>query len=480
MSDASSAQIELSLSTGATMRVAAITPHVFRVRLRPDGDFAEPGLVRYGIVEGQPGDVALSVSDEDGAVTLDSGEASLTVSRADGRLTLRDAAGEVVLADAEAPVSDPEQGFRASFALTEGERLYGLGDETRDRLNKRGHETPMVLRNVVSYVPIPFLMSTGGWAVLVNSTWFHHVDAGANDPDRLVFSVRQGELDLYLIAGATLPELLDHYTQVSGRPAVLPLWAYGLTWVCDDRGVRARDVLYEAHMFRREGIPLDAIGLEPCWMQTRYDFSVDKQWNEETFHQPFWKPHQEHGGFVGGLNNMGFKLSLWLCCDYDLSEYEELLLAGDGGADGAEDDGAQASLLAADRYDEDVIRDPHFVPRYQDTITKRGEPWFEHLKKFVDNGAAAFKMDGANQICFHPDRRWYNGMDDAEMHNLYPVLLAKQMSRGFSDHTGRRSMIYTAGGYAGIQQFAATWAGDTGGAEKPLAVSYTHLRAHET
>ena len=64
-----------------------------------------------------------------------------------------------------------------------------------------------------------------------------------------------------------------------------------------------------------------------------------------------------------------------------------------------------------DRYDEDVIKDPHFVPAYQDRITKLGEPWFDHLRKFVDNGAAAFKLDGSNQICFHPDRKWRNGME---------------------------------------------------------------------
>ena len=43
------------------------------------------------------------------------------------------------------------------------------------------------------------------------------------------------------------------------------------------------------------------------------------------------------------------------------------------------------------------------------------------------------------------------------------------MARGFEGHTQRRAMIYSAGGYAGVQQFVATWAGDTGGGAKPLA-----------
>lgn len=32
--------------------------------------------------------------------------------------------------------------------------------------------------------------------------------------------------------------------------------------------------------------------------------------------------------FIGGLNRIGFKLSLWLCCDYDLFRYEEECVAG--------------------------------------------------------------------------------------------------------------------------------------------------------
>ena len=56
-----------------------------------------------------------------------------------------------------------------------------------------------------------------------------------------------------------------------------------------------------------------------------------------------------------------------------------------------------------------------------------------------------------------------------EMHNLYSDIYDKQMARGYEDYTGRRSMVYSAGGYAGVQQFVATWAGDTGGGPKPLA-----------
>ncbi|MDD2710418.1 MAG: glycoside hydrolase family 31 protein [Verrucomicrobiae bacterium] len=461
--------LDIALKTGSVLRVEPVTPSVFRIRFRPDGKFREPGLVRYGIVLKDWPAIDFSVKKTREKIEFRTAEAVLAVSTRDGRMCFQDARGRILLRDATPPGAGKAGGFDIRFALSKNEKLYGLGDETRDRIQKRGHKNLMVLRSVASYAPIPFVMSSAGWAVFLNTTWFHQFDAGADDKGILRFWSECGEMDYYLFAGDSLPVLLDRYTQIAGRPHLLPIWAYGLTFVCDERGVRARDVLYEAHTFRQEKIPCDLIGLEPDWMEKRYDFSVDKQWSSERFHRPEWKPHNAPGGFAAALNNMGFKLSLWLCCDYDVSEYEENLVGGKEGVKGDEDSCANQGASS-----DDLFKDPHFIPQYFDKITKPGQPWFEHLKKFVDDGAQAFKLDGSNQICFHPDRKWKNGMPDSEMHNLYPVLLNKQMNRGYQEHTGKRAMIYSAGGYAGIQRYAATWAGDTGGGMKPLVSILNH------
>ena len=149
MSDADGRHSDIALDEGSCVRVAAITPGVFRLRLRPDGRFPEPGLVRYGVVRSDLPPAAVEVAEDEQAVHLDTGEARLTVRRADGRMSLRDGQGNLLVQDAEAARSDPERGFCACFALRDDERLYGLGDETRDRLQKRGHRTRMVLRNVL-------------------------------------------------------------------------------------------------------------------------------------------------------------------------------------------------------------------------------------------------------------------------------------------------------------------------------------------
>jgi alpha-glucosidase len=457
-------KFDIGLAKGASVRVEVIAEHTFRIRLRSDSDFTEPPLIRYGILKNEWPETEVQKSEGPQTVTLTTEHCQLEIDKTEGRVTLKTASRETLLTQSAAPVSDPERGFRAEFGLGPDTRLYGLGDETRETLEKRGRMTTMWVKNVSCYVPIPILLSTSGWALLVNTTHKHYFDLGHSNPDRLAFGGRAGELDYYLISGQDLPTQIDRYTDIAGKPHLLPLYGYGLTFVCNQQA-NAREMLDDCLNLRREHIPCDLVGLEPGWMSTRYDYSTEKKWHPERFFIPSWAPDGP-GNFFNALDRMGFKMSLWLCCDYDLT-YEEERCAGQSVAIRARPE---------DVHPDDFEQDQNFGhgPILQDKLTKPEEPWFEHLRKFVDQGASAFKMDGALQVNEHPDRTYGNGLTDAEMHNLYPILLNKQMSLGFKAHTGRRAMIYSSGGYLGIQQFAATWAGDTGGGPKPLVSILNH------
>lgn len=133
-----------------------------------------------------------------------------------------------------------------------------------------------------------------------------------------------------------MKDALDKYTRVSGRPVLLPKAAYGLTFVNNEEE-GARDLLQNCLMFRREKIPCDIMGLEPGWMSKHYDFSVDKKWDDTRFYRPYWMPENYSGSgtFFYNLRQMGYKLSLWLCCDYDLLWQEENECRERRAADGA-------------------------------------------------------------------------------------------------------------------------------------------------
>lgn len=455
-----------ALEQGGFCRFEALSPWLVRLQISAiDPRHARSALSRYGILKTDWPACPTTCSQTADRWTLTTELASFTVSKTDGRFSLATADGQIRQQSVTTPTINPRGGFTFSLERKASEKLYGLGDEIRDRLEKSDHKTRLWVRNVKCYAPTPWLMSSGGWAMFCSTTGKQFVDLGHTQADRITFTSQADHLDLYLFVGNDLPTLLDRGTQLMGRPLLLPRWAYGLTFVCHEEA-DARTMLDDCQTFRREEIPCDLIGLEPGWMETNYDATPEKQWSKQRFHIPRWADTGPNT-FIGAARRLGFKLSLWLCCDYDVSEHEEACLKALPRGD---DDLDEAP--SADDFEQDLnIGHP---PRYFDRNTRHGQAWFEHLKKFVNQGARAFKMDGAYQVNEHPDRRYLNGMTDEQMHNLYPTLLNKQMSKGMAEHLGLRPMIYSSGAYAGIAQYSATWAGDTGGGIKPLISILNH------
>ena len=113
---------------------------------------------------------------------------------------------------------------------------------------------------------------------------------GRYEPDKMFFWGPGGELDFYLLVGSGLPEQLDLYTQITGRPIVLPLWGYGLMNICHTASNQF-EVLAEAQRWRHEKIPCDMIALEPGWMEKSYDFSHEKEWSRTRFNTT-WQPQE--------------------------------------------------------------------------------------------------------------------------------------------------------------------------------------------
>jgi alpha-glucosidase (family GH31 glycosyl hydrolase) len=469
------------LGDGTELRVDVLADNLFRVRkswtnINGAVVWTESGMNRYGILKAAWPKAPFTRQGD----TLSTKSATMTVDPTAGTLRFKSL---VSAADLTIAPKNVGKGFAVAFSLSKGERIYGFGDSGRDNVMRRGHRFDLWIRNNLCNIPIPIAVSRNGWGLLLNSTWRNAFDCGAKDPDALICEGSEGDVDFYIFTGQDYRALLDIYTQLAGRPALLPVWGYGFTFVCN-QNVDQFALLNDAMDFRDRDLPCDVIGLEPGWMQTFYDASVRKEWHEQRFYFPYWAPKGDHT-FIGALKRIGFKLSLWLCCDYDLTRYEEQCVAGLAKKGGRQVDVPQG---ITETWEDDRIgggaekkdakakrKSVHKGKMYDKLYCPENEfeegqlPWFEHLKKFVDQGVQCFKLDGCNQFGEHPTRAWANGMSDEEMHNLYSDVYDKQMARGYEDYTGRRAMVYSAGGYAGVQQYVATWAGDTGGGAKPLA-----------
>lgn len=258
-----------------------------------------------------------------------------------------------------------DYGYKLRIPLSKKERLFGLGDATRKNVMIRGIRAVINIENVTSYGPMPVVISSDGWGFVLNSTFRSVLDCAATDKDTLIVECTDKRADFYLFRADTLKGLVSAVTSVTGRPVMLPKFAYGLTLVQNEE-TDARSLLWEIKSLRERGIPCDVVGLEPSWMEKYYDYSTEKKWNKKLFPFPIWEPENTASSatFLYAMREMGMQLSLWLCTEYDLFFKEDNNLQ---------------KQLSTEFTDDAVIKDEHFDHDIRmDPYTKPDEAWFEH------------------------------------------------------------------------------------------------------
>jgi alpha-glucosidase (family GH31 glycosyl hydrolase) len=325
--------------------------------------------------------------------------------------------------------------FGVRIGLDKTEQLYGLGEASQKRIALRG----FAYRNWVEYRGsngfdprfarfeqteggIPFVSSTRGWALLMDTAWPTYFDLGAYRKKRAYVWGPYGHTDFYLMAGGSLRRNIKLYTQITGRPILLPEWGYGL-WFDGNTLINQFEMLNEAVLFRRYKFPADVYSLEPGWMEKNYDSSHRANWNSVRFFVPPWCTERQT--FIGAMRRLGFRMGLWFCCNDDLTLQAEREVARRRG--------------------------------HPNTVPTRPHGWYHHLRKFVKQGVRAFKIDPASIMLEHPGRKYFNGRRDLEMHNLTQSLLAQQMYQGAVKDGPGSPRIFTqyAGFYIGTQHWVA-------------------------
>ncbi len=470
--------LELELAGELKLRIEPCTPEIVRIRASLDDSFKESLLERYQIIktdwpgfeyQTQANDSAAELRTAQFTMTVNLQTAMLSVAGSNGKLimpeirlypTWADAdcvglpqslesslgsgkpggaiIGDTGHSEATCTATSSQANFSvAEFSINEGARFYGGGSASRTQIQHRGSALQFWATYQKSEAPMPFLLCSEGWGIFNNTTTKNYFDVGHFNREKLFAVDTAHGLDFYLIFTGNMETVIEAYTSLTGKPYLLPKWAYGLAFGSNILENQF-NVLDNALRFRQEQIPCDIYWLEPQWMETNYDFSIKKKWNENRFQADYyWLPElqdpKRSNLFVNRMKELGFKTALWLCADQDLSIEEEDRLAADKGQ------------------------------------TQSGkEHWFPHLRKFIDHGVAGFKLDPGRTINEHPERQYHNGKPDIEMHNLNQVLLKKQMYLTFKAHAGIRSFHHYCGGYAGSQHWGALTVGDNGGNVKTL------------
>ena len=342
--------------------------------------------------------------------------------------------------------------------LLDGERFIGLGEKTGP-LDRQGQgyqhwNTDAFAYGTGSdplYCSIPFYIGVhenGVYGIFFDNTHKTFFNFGASNNRFASFSADTGEMNYYFISGSSVAEIIQHYSWLTGKMEMPPLWSLGFQQ-CRYSYYPDKEVSTLASTFRDKKIPADAIVLDIHYMDAYKIFS----WHPEHFPAP--------DKLISELKSKGFEIVVM--CDPGIkvekgyAPYEE---------------GVKLDTFIkypdGENYEGNVWPGWCHFPDF--TKPEAREWWAKWLKTYSDKGVHGYWND-MNEFATWGQMMPENIVLDFEGNkstsrrgrNVYGMMMAKATYEGAKKNLktqGKRPFNLTRSGFAGIQRYAAVWTGD--------------------
>ena len=331
-----------------------------------------------------------------------------------------------------------------SLMLDVGECVYGLGErfgayvkngQTVDMWNADGGTA-----SELAYKNVPFYMTNRGYGILVEDTSDVSFEVASEKVERVQFSV-EGETLVYdVIYGGTPKGILDVYTALTGRPALLPAWSFGLwlsTSFTTDYDEKTATSFIDGMAERN--IPLSVFHFDCYWMKG-YNW-CDFEWDPDTFPDPV--------GMLKRYHDKGLRLCCWI--NPYIAQASPLFQEGM----------AQGYLMKTtngDVWQTDMWQAGMAI---LDVTNPAAREWYcSCLRRLLDMGIDCFKTDFGERIPVR-DIAYFDGSDPLHMHNYYTFLYNKMVFDLLREVRGEgEAILFARSATAGGQQFPVHWGGD--------------------
>ncbi len=205
------------------------------------------------------------------------------------RFTFRKPDGTVLLTDTNTfGLGYATDGRSENFVMPPGEQYYGMGLVLGKPLSYRGQQR--VLYNAragfqsgaMTDMAVPLVVSSKGYGVFVDNTYRQEWDFNNTGGTQWLVVVRGGEMNYYFVRGDTPSEVLDRYTQMTGRAPLPPRWTLG--YIQSKYGYRNWSQMYAARdAFRSNDLPCDALVLDLYWFATSANRMGALKWDTTNF-----------------------------------------------------------------------------------------------------------------------------------------------------------------------------------------------------
>ena len=175
-----------------------------------------------------------------------------------------------------------------TLLLDPEDHFYG-GGEKFTRLDHVGRTIRMWQRNPygarteLAYKNIPLLVGTRGYGLFVDVPTAVTFHLGSLSNRSYTIHAAGPELDYYLLVG-TPKEIVAAYTDLTGKPAVPPEWAFGLWASSGFVQATEASVREQTARLRKEGIPCDVFHFDCFWQKPL--MWCDFEWDAARFPDP--------------------------------------------------------------------------------------------------------------------------------------------------------------------------------------------------
>ncbi|MGN1140680.1 MAG: TIM-barrel domain-containing protein [Oliverpabstia sp.] len=320
---------------GTEIRILFLTDSIIRIRAGFDGDFAEES---YSLVmtawEDRMDDflknyrrriTAAEMKLEDGEekAVIQGKKLKVVVEKDPFRICVYDAEGTMLHADIVDLAYQEDSNHRRihTSEISPDDCFYGFGEKSGE-FNKAQKFMNMSPKDAMGYNPketdslykhIPFYIKLNRVTKKAVGYYYHNTyecdfDMGKEKSNywkmHSRYRVDGGDIDLFLITGPTVREVVERYTDLTGKSALLPRYALGylgssmyypeLESDCDDAIIDFIDTTKE------EQIPVDGFQLSSGYCTVETDKGVKRcvfTWNKKRFKDPkdFFKQMADRG-----------------------------------------------------------------------------------------------------------------------------------------------------------------------------------------
>ncbi len=325
-----------------------------------------------------------------------------------------------------------------------GETIYGLGERFTSFV-KNGQSVAITNQDggtgtEQSYKNIPFYVSSNNYGVFVDSPDQVEFEIGSEKVSKVQFSNPGQSMQYYVIAGDDMKQVIQKYTDLTGKPTMPPAWSFGL-WLSTSflTDYNEETVTSFVDGMQERDIPLEVFHFDCLWMK-EYEW-CNFVWDERTFPEP--------EKMLQRLKEKGLKICVWI------NPYigQKSPLFEEGMANGYFIKQENGDVWQWDKWQAGMA--------IVDFTNPKAVAWYtDYLRQLLDMGVDCFKTDFGERIPL--DAVYFDGSDPHKMHNYYAYLYNQVVFDLLKEVKGEKeAVVFARAATVGSQKMPVHWGGDS-------------------